>query len=204
MASRRYAFTKFALLFLCLFFVFSTSCKTGENGPWDWNTGTFTPRQLQADFSQMRDALEDNHPDRLRYETAETLAGLFDTAFTSLQNNMREVEFYQVIAPLVARYHCGHTRISPSNGFSPGLVMPLGIYLADGKAYIDADYGSDPSLPLGREVLAINNEPIATIVERLQAGIPSDALNQSAKVHSLNREFYWYSYYSSGEMPGST
>ncbi len=138
--------------------------------------GEFLPEQLQADFLQMRNALEKNHPDRLRYETAETLAGLFDAAFASLQNNMTEVEFYRVVAPLVARYHCGHTRISPANGFSPGLVMPLGIYLADGKAYVDADYGSDPSLPLGREVLAINNEPIAAIIERMQAGISSDAL----------------------------
>ncbi len=191
----------FALVCLCLLFVFSTSCKPGENGTEEPITGNFSPEQLQADLAQMRNALERNHPDRLRYESEEALAGLFDAAFASLQNDMSEAGFYCVVAPVVAHYHCGHTRISPSNGFSPGLVMPLGIYLADGKAHVDADYGSDPSLPLGREVLAINNEPIAAVIERLQAGIPSDALNKSAKVYRLNREFYRYYHYFWGEMP---
>jgi hypothetical protein len=202
MPNRRSAFFTYALVFLGVFLVFSASCQTGGNGPWDGVTGNFSPEQLQADLAQMRKALESNHPDRLRYETAETLAGIFDAAFASLQNDMTKAEFYRVVAPLVARYHCGHTRISPSNGSSPGLVMPLGIFLADGKAYVDADYGSDPSPPLGHEVLAINNEPIAAIIERMQAGISSDALNLSAKMHRLNREFYWFYYYFRGEMPG--
>ena len=194
--------TLFALVCLCLLFVFSTSCNPGGNGPWDWGTGDFTPEQLQADFGQMRNALERNHPDRLRYETAETLSGLFDSTFASLQHNMTESEFYRLVAPLVARYHCGHTHITPASSFSPGLVMPLGIYLADGKAFVDADYGSDLAIPLGREVLAINNEPIAAILERLQAGISSDALNLSAKGYRLSREFYRYYYNFWGETPG--
>ncbi len=202
MPSRRSACFTYALVFLGVFLVFSASCQTGGNGPWDGITGAFSPERLQADFIQMRNALERNHPDRLRYETAETLAGIFDAAFASLQDDMTKAEFYRVVAPLVARYHCGHTRISPSNGSSPGLVMPLGVYLADGKAYVDADYGSDPAVPLGREVLAIDNEPIATIIERMQAGISADALNRSIKVHQLNREFYRYYYYFRGETPG--
>jgi hypothetical protein len=149
----------------------------------------------------MRNALERNHPDRLRYETAETLAGLFDAAFASLQHDMTDAEFYRLVAPLVARYHCGHTRITPASSFSPGLVMPLGITLADGKAYVDADYGADPAIPLGREVLAINSEPIVAISERLQAGISADALNRSLKVRQLNREFFRYYYYFWGETP---
>jgi len=57
----------------------------------------------------LRSALESNHPDRLRYESAETLEGLFDAAFASLRHDMTEAEFYRVVAPLVARCHCGHT-----------------------------------------------------------------------------------------------
>ncbi len=79
---------------------------------------------------------------------------------------------------------------------------PWGSTLADGKAYVDADYGSDPAIPPGREVLAINNEPIAAVIERLQAGISADALNRSIKVQQLNRDFYRYYYYFWGETPG--
>jgi hypothetical protein len=51
-------------------------------------------------------------------------------------------------------------------------------------------------------VLSINGEPIAKVIERIEAGISSDALNQSAKVYRLNREFYRYYYYFWGETPG--
>jgi hypothetical protein len=201
MPNRRYAFFQSALLILCLFFVFATSCKTGETDPGDVNTGSFSPEQLRADFAQMRNALESNHPDRLRYESAGALSGLFDAAFNSLQHDMTEGEFFRVVAPLVARYHCGHTQIRPSAGFSPGLVMPLGIYLSGGKAYVDADYGSGSAIPLGREVLSINGEALTGIVERMLAGISSDALNTSAKIFRLNRNFFLYYYYFWGEIP---
>ena len=147
----------------------------------------------------MRTALESNHPDRLRYEPAATLAGLFDAAYHSLQDDMTAGEFYRLVAPLVARYHCGHTAIHPAGSFSPGQVLPLGIYLADGKAHVDADYGSQSGIQLGSEVFSINGEPIAAIVERMLAGISADALNASAKIRRLSRHFFLYYYYFWGE-----
>ena len=149
----------------------------------------------------MRSALESSHPDRLRYETAETLAALFDAAFQSIQSDMSEAEFYRIVAPLVARYHCGHTHIRPANAFSPETVLPLGIYLADGKAYVDADYHSASGIPVGFEVLSINGEAITGIVERMMAGISADARNTSAKIHRLNRNFFLYYHYFWGETP---
>ncbi len=199
---KHHAFFRSALIVLCLFVAFSISCRIGENAPGEGNSGKFSAAQLQADFAQMRSALENNHPDRLRYETATALNGLFDAAFDSLQHDMTEAEFYRVVAPLVARIHCGHTQIRPSAGFSPGPVLPLGIYLVDGKAYVDADYGSMSGIQLGCEVLSINGEPIAAVVERMLAGISADALNVSAKIQRLNRNFFLYYYYFWGELPG--
>jgi len=198
---RKNIFFTSASIFLCLFLVFSPSCKTGENDQGDGSAGHFSLEQLQTDFAQMRRALESNHPDRLRYESAEALAGLFDAAYASLQDDMTEAQFYRVIAPLVARYHCGHTQIRPSPGFTVGPVMPLGIYQVNGKAYVDADYGSDTAIPPGCEVFSINGEPVAQVIERMKTGISSDALNASAKIHRLNRDFYLYYYYFWGETP---
>jgi hypothetical protein len=201
MPNKRYAFFRSALIILCLFFLFSPSCRTGENGPGDGFGGNFSLEQLRADFAQMRNALESRHPDRLRYESAAALNGLFDAAFASLQRDMTEAEFYRVVAPLVARYHCGHTHIRPSAGYQVAGVMPLGIYQAGGRAYVDADYGSESGIPPGCELLSVNGEPIARVVERMTAGISSDALNTSAKIQRLNRNFFLYYYYFWGEMP---
>ena len=200
MTVRKHVFFNYALILLCLFFVCANSCKPIPSDREDGSGGTFSAEQLQADFRQMRNALESNHPDRLRYESAATLNGLFDAAYNSIQGDMSEAEFYRIVAPLVARTHCGHTTIRPSAAFSPGLVMPLGIYLADGMAHVDADYGSLSGIRLGSEVLSINGEAIAAIVERMMAGISADALNTSAKIKRLNRNFFLYYYYFWGEM----
>jgi hypothetical protein len=199
MPDRKTVIFKSSLILLCLFFVFSNSCKTNGDVQEERPSSYFSPEQLRADFNQMRTALESNHPDRLRYETAETLSSLFNAAYDSLRDDMSEAEFHRIVAPLVAHYHCGHTGIRPSASFSIGPVMPLGIYLADNKAYVDADYGSMSGMQPGCEVLAINNEPIAAIVERMLAGISADALNTSAKVQRLNQYFFLYYYYFWGE-----
>ena len=192
---------RFALACLGLLFVFSTSCQPGDNSPKEPISGHFSLEQLQADLRQMRNLLERNHPDRLRYESAEALDAFFDASFQSLRQDMSEAEFFRVVAPLVARTHCGHTQVRPSSAFAPGLVMPLGIYLAGGKAYVDADYGSGSGITLGREVAAINGEALAAIVERMLAGISADALNTSAKTYRLSRYFFLYYNYFWGETP---
>jgi hypothetical protein len=199
MTGNRTVIVKAALILLCLLFVFSNSCGTSVNEPGQGAGVGFSAEQLRSDFGQMRSALENNHPDRLRYESAQTLAGLFDAAYHSLRDDMTAGEFYRLVAPLVARYHCGHTAIHPAGSFSPRMVLPLGIYLADGKAHVDADYGSMSGIQPGCEVLAIDGRPISAIVERMLAGICADALNTSAKIQRLNRYFFLYYNYFWGE-----
>lgn len=193
-----------ALILLGALALFSGACKTNDQD--ERLSGHFSLEQSLADFTQLRNALETNHPDPFRYESAAILKSLFDDAYGALGDDMAEDELYRLVAPLVARYHCGHTRLSHSSRFADAmpasvLVLPLGIYQAAGKAHVDADYGSGSGIPLGSEVLAINQEAMAAVVERLKAGICADALNQSHKIFELNRKFYLYYYYFSAETP---
>lgn len=200
----------FGLLVLMLFF----SCKVDEGtdgsednpGPprGERLTWQFSVEQLQEDFVQLRNALENSHPARLRYETEGELNHLFNVAHDSLQNPMTELEFFRVIAPLVARHHCGHTIVMPSMDLlneleSQGMVLPLGIYRAGGKAYVDADYNSGSGVTLGSEVLSINGVSINQVYNRIMAGMSADAMNTSMKIRRLNRQFSLYYYYFWGE-----
>lgn len=193
-----------ALVLLGALVLFSGACNTNDQE--ERLSGHFSLEQARADFTQLRNALETNHPDPFRYESASTLKSLFDAAYAALGDDMTEGDLYRLVAPLVVRYHCGHTRLTHSGRFADAmpasaLVLPLGIYQAAGKAYVDADYGSGSGIPLGSEVLSINQEAMAAVVERLKAGISADALNQSHKIFKLNREFYLYHYYFSAETP---
>lgn len=196
---------KSTLILLGALFFFSGACQTLDDQE-ERLSGHFSLEQLQADFIELRNALESNHPDPFRYESAAALDNLFDAAYGALSDDMTEGELYRLVAPLVVRYHCGHTQVTPSNRFVSAMpasaaVLPLGIYLAAGKAYVDADYGSGSGIALGSEILSINQETTASVVERLKAGISSDALNPSHKIFILNRHFYLYYYYFSAETP---
>lgn len=206
MIFKRTAAFKPALILLCALLLLSASCQPGHEGPDQRPAGQFSLEQLQADFARLRGLLENNHPDPYRYESAAGLAALFDSAYGSLRDGMTEAEFYRLVAPLVARYHCGHTQLRHSASFydalaSAGRVLPLGIYLDNGRAYVDADYGSASGIPLGSEVLAIDGEPMAGIVARMMAGISADARNESLKVQRLNREFYLHLLFWHGDVP---
>lgn len=206
MICKRNAAFKPALILLCALLFLSTSCQPGNDGPDPQPAGRFSLEELQADFSRLRSVLESNHPDPHRYESAADLGALFDSAYASLRDGMNEAEFYRVVAPLVVRFHCGHTQLRHSSAFynalaAGGRVLPLGIYLDNGRAFVDADYGSGSGIRLGSEVLAIDNEPMAGIVARMTAGISADARNESLKVLRLNREFYLHYLFWHGDAP---
>jgi hypothetical protein len=204
MIVKRTAAFKPALILLCALIFLSASCQPGNDGPDQGPAGQFSLEELQADFSRLRSVLESNHPDPHRYESAAGLATIFDSAYASLREGMSEAEFYRVVAPLVARFHCGHTQLRHSSAFynalaAGGRVLPLGIYLDEGRAYVDADYGSGSGVRLGSEVLAIDDEPMAGIVARMLGGISADARNESLKVRRLSREFYLHRLFWHGD-----
>lgn len=202
-------------LVICVALLLTVSCRVEEGADSSANGGIppagerltwrFPAEQLREDFVQLRNALENNHPARLRYETEGELNHLFNTAYDSLQDPMTELEFYRVVAPLVARYHCGHTVVRPSGEFfddinAMGLSLPLGIFRSEGKAYVDADYDSGSGIVPGSEVLSINGVAIDQIYSRMMAGMPADALNTSRKISRLNRAFNLYHYFFWGEF----
>lgn len=207
-------FSVYIILF-CIGLIFFAACKVDEgtdvtdDGPavpaGERLTWQFPVEQLREDFVQMRDALETNHPARLRYETEGELNHLFNVAYDSLQNPMTELEFYRVVAPLVARYHCGHTRATLSNHFfddfvSRGQVLPQGMYWTGGKAYVDADYNSNSGIVPGSEVVSINGVAVDQIYNRIMSGMSADAFNTTFKISILNQMFSTLYYYFWGEI----
>jgi hypothetical protein len=213
--SRKFIFRKnFLLIFGFFLIVLLFSCKVGDDPDSTGNSSTppqgerltwqFSVSQLREDFVQLRNTLENNHPDRLRYETAGELNHLFNAAYDSLQAPMTELVFYQVVAPLVARYHCGHTMVFPSTSLGSelaqrGLVLPLSIYRTGDKVFVDADYNSGSGIVLGSEILTINGVEIGQIYNRIMSGMSADAMNTTKKIRQLNREFALYYYYFWGE-----
>ena len=99
---------------------------------------TIEPDKLVVDFRLARQALEEGHSGIYRYTAKEELDGLFDSAEKSLIRPMNAVEFYRILAPVVAAIKCGHTGVGLPEEMqkaynTKALLLPLQIRVLAGK-----------------------------------------------------------------------
>ncbi|RYX98646.1 hypothetical protein EON78_04980 [bacterium] len=106
---------------------------------------------------------------------------------------------------MVASINCGHTRLllvtKKYSAKERDSINSIGIkpieqfnYIVKGnKLFIKQNKSEDSTFRSGTEILEINNESAANIVNKLEALIPSDGFNKTFKEAVLNRSFSgWY------------
>jgi hypothetical protein len=78
---------------------------------------------LQEDFQVMRHALEEAHGGIYRYSSRADMDRTFDRAYQKIGHSMTDLEFWRLVAPVVAHIKCGHTYIwVPKTGSSRSRV----------------------------------------------------------------------------------
>lgn len=181
-------------LVCCLFFYFSTYFLLAQkNQQIDVLTRTYTPAQLQSDFKMLRFILEKAHPSLYWYHIKEKLQRKIDSTFFLLNKNMTEREFYQVVSPMLAQIHCGHTTIEPSENYqNQGKRLPLDFIFSDEKAYILYNYSLQKEIKIGANVLSINGIPIFEILQKILPTLSSDANNPQGKWADIEENFANY------------
>ena len=146
-------------------------------------SGTFTATQLHRDFQILRSALEEGHPGIYRFTPKSELDQVFDRAAKQLNRRMTAMNFYRLLAPVVARLKCGHTSLRPSGLMEQRLadepLIPIQVAILGGKVFVTRDYSAAAQLA-GAEVLSINNVPIARILASMLAVSHGDGDSQTA------------------------
>ncbi len=149
------------------------------------------PDKLVVDFRLARQALEEGHSGIYRYTAKNELDGLFDRAEKSLTRPMNAVEFYRILAPVVAAIKCGHTGVGLPEEMQKAystkvLLLPLQIRVLAGKVYILRDFSDGATTLAGREIRSINGVPAAKVVETMLATIPGDGDSQTCRISRIN------------------
>ena len=152
---------------------------------------TFEPVQLIADFRIARQALEEGHSGIYRYTSKENLDRLFDQAEKNLNKPMGVVEFYRVLAPVVAAVKCGHTAVSLPRDFwkhsnANSGVLPLQVRVLEGKAYVWRDLSGAPVPLAGKEIRSINGVSTSKIVEKMLAAASGDGDVQTVRMRRIS------------------
>ena len=121
----------------------------------------FTVEELQADFRQLRQFLEQSHPCLYCFNSRRDFDSLFETQYQMIRQPMNLQEFYRVIIPLVAKVGCGHTSLWTPQGYwdeVPQKMFPLGVYARDGQLFVIHSYNQNSPVRYGSRILSVNGQ----------------------------------------------
>ncbi|RCR66898.1 S41 family peptidase [Larkinella punicea] len=161
----------------------------------------YTVEQLRSDFAVLRKTLEERHPSLYRYAPREEMNQKFEAVARQLYRPMSEVEFRELLRPLIVQIRCGHTDVQESlyssrKGQKPQPEwLPFDIILQNDRMFIGRNRSTDSSLVCGTEVLKMGGHPVKEIIQAARDRWPSDGYNQTFKNYFLElyhlEETYW-------------
>jgi hypothetical protein len=161
---------------------------------------SYSTDQLKEDIFFLNENLSHTHPQYHLYTSHEDFEKLYQSVIENLDHELTTMEFYTLIAPIVARVGCSHTGIMlPKDGlnelYQTGYYFPLKLFFSENRAWIvSASHDTSLVIP-GSEIKSINHVPVENIITRLLSIIPSEGYNYSSKYHELNHRFAEYYIY---------
>jgi hypothetical protein len=157
----------------------------------------YSPQQLQEDLQVLHTTLEEAHPGLYFYDDKAPRDAQFDAVLDQLDRDMTDIEFYRLIAPLVAGIHDAHTVVWPSArsviyAAGQGAFLPLRLRFIGQGAYVAEVLVPDSDLARGTQVLSINGLPMTEILDRLLPFVPHDGRIETGKYFYLGKFFPMY------------
>jgi hypothetical protein len=144
----------------------------------------YAPEDLRKDFRQFRTIMERRtlglYTDRAR------LTALLDKAETYLSEPlarpMTELQFYRLLAPIVAELRCGHSFLSVSPGMeahlrAEALFFPLDVRIFGDRLFVVED-GHGLGVPPGSEILELNGMAVPELIQRITSNVVTDGRDQ--------------------------
>lgn len=187
---------KVVLLFLMILLPFSVSAQNfGE-------LEKISSEKLLRDFDLLQQAIEQYHSGAYWYTPKDSFDRAFQQTRASLQKPMNELEFHKTIAPLVCLTREDHCNIFLSSETQEhlrknGRFFPFVVKFLDQKLYIVQNASAREADFIGKEILQINGENVASIVKNLGGQFASDGYIQAVKYSDLDglafaRQYFLY------------
>lgn len=163
-------------------------------------TKKYSPQQLRADASVLRDVLLRMHPAIGFYKSRGYYEDLLNSFISSLTDSLTEKEFRIKTKLIVDELHCGHTEVLYSTAFykevnkqkwnySPYVFLPV-----KEKAYMIANLNKkqDSTLRKGTEIIRINGITVDSMLRYSRRFVSADGFNQTAREHYVQLGFNNY------------
>ena len=137
--------------------------------------------EQKADLDFLFKTIEEVHPNMYAYVSKEEFAKHRDALYARIDRPMTAIEFYKLVAPVVAKVKNGHTHVLPVgvDGFmeyveNGGKVFPLRISWDGQKAVVLESHGPTTEVPRGATILRIGHEPAQSVLDRIRHRFASE------------------------------
>ena len=129
-----------------------------------------SPEDMRYDFDELFHRLETTHPNPYAKRPKAEVDLERQRIYDELARPLTMIEFFKKVAPLVYSLGDLHTKVYLPNATFDEIgkserFFPFSAQIEEGQAYIISNYSGDADIPLGTELLAINDIPITTILD---------------------------------------
>ncbi|TFG11034.1 hypothetical protein EU534_00275 [Candidatus Heimdallarchaeota archaeon] len=151
--------------------------------------------KITQDFLLFRECLESLHPSLYRYRKQDEFEEMLNKVVESFSEEMKPIDFYKCLAPLISFIGDGHTSILPNSLFIEELknksgVFPLKPIFVNKRFLIAQNYTKFEQLNQNCEVISIDGISIKEIVDSLFNYIQIDGIGNERKYRKLERSFH--------------
>lgn len=154
-----------------------------------------SPAKQLYDFSIFKTALLESHIGIYNYNDSIEFERKLEQMEDKLTESLTLLDLYVLYAKIIAEIQCGHTTIHHKKLFYSyshhlNIYLPFDIYPVNNKVLVKQSFSSDKNHPEEYDrILAIDHQPIASLLEELFQYIPSDGNNKTFKLETLKRDF---------------
>lgn len=168
------------------------------------NTPINRTDSLRQDLSFFKKKLEDNYPSLYRFSEKSKIDNLFDSSFTSINNETTDDVFFKKLKFICSNIKDGHLYCGPSPLIikkydTKPIFFPLKLHFIKDKAYIICC--NKDGLVAGTEIISLNNISINQIRKELFKYMVSDGSIETKKYHIINNVFSLYYLLVYGQKP---
>ena len=185
------AVTKIATILISFLLVCMQMCAhAAASIPLTYAEMMLTSEQARADVMMLRVALEKAHPGLYRYVPKSDIDAAFDKLEKRVKTLITDADLYGEISLMLATIRCDHTEAEFSDAmmkYRRNILthLPFRFKLFDHHIFVFGGDGTQNALPRGTEIMAINGQPVGTVLKRIERAISVDGFTDESRQSKL-------------------
>lgn len=157
----------------------------------------FPVSAVQQDVAILADSLRTIHPALYRFISAKRMDSNLNALQRKIDRPLALTAAYNLIAPFVALIGDSHTSVEVPEAYHRYLVtqsqlLPFDVRIINGRIFVASNNSEDSTILPGSRILAIDDRPAESILEKMMRCFSSDARNQTFKVRRAEQRFAFH------------